>query len=171
MHGPERISPTKLADYLDVLTRAVFQSGISWRVVEAKWPGTRQALEQFDPERLADLSPDDVDRLVQDQRLVRNRRKIEATIDNAQTMLDLDREYHGFKHYLSSFKDFDAVSADLITRFKFLGASGAYYFLHVVGEPVPAHEEWMATHPPRESPARGRAPRGQDGRKAKRTAS
>jgi 3-methyladenine DNA glycosylase Tag len=146
MQAPEQISPTNLADYLDVLTRAVFQSGISWRVIEAKWPGTRQALFDFDPERLADLTPDDVDQLVKDQRLIRNRRKIEATIVNAQTLLDLDREFHGFNQYLSAFTSFDAASSDLIKRFKFLGASGAYYFLYVVGEPVPAHEEWLATH-------------------------
>jgi 3-methyladenine DNA glycosylase Tag len=155
MHAPERISPKKLADYLDVLSRAVFQSGMSWRVVEAKWPGTREALYGFDPERLADLTPDDVDRLAQDQRLIRNRRKIEATVANAQTMLDLDREYKGFKRYLGSFGDFEAVSTDLSKRFKFLGATGAYYFLHVVGEPVPAHEDWMATHPPADARRRG----------------
>jgi 3-methyladenine DNA glycosylase Tag len=148
MHAPERVTPSKLADYLDVLTRAVFQSGISWRVVEAKWPGTRAALCSFDAKQVADLTPEDVDRLVQDTRLVRNRRKIEATIDNAQTMLDLDKEYRGFKRYLSSFADFEAASADLVKRFKFLGATGAYYFLHVVGEPVPPHEEWMAAHQP-----------------------
>jgi Methyladenine glycosylase len=146
MAGPERITPTKLADYMDVLTKAVFQSGISWRVVEAKWPGTREALHNFDPDQLADLTPDDVDRLAQDQRLVRNRRKIEAIVENAQTMLDLDREHDGFGRYLKSFPDFDAASTDLVKRFKFLGATGAYYFLWVVGEPVPPHEEWMAAH-------------------------
>ena len=144
MQAPERVSPKNLADYLDVLTRAVFQSGISWRVIEAKWPGTRQALEDFDPERLADLTPDDVDRLVQDHRLVRNRRKIEATIQNAQTLLDLDKQHHGFKRYLESFGNYDALSTDLVKRFKFLGRTGAYFFLHVVGEPVPPHEEVMA---------------------------
>jgi 3-methyladenine DNA glycosylase Tag len=144
MHAPERVSPKILADYLDVLTKAVFQSGISWRVVEAKWPGTREALYGFDPERLAELTPDDVDRLAEDRRLVRNRRKIEATIVNAETMLELEREYGGFKRYPASFRDFDAASADLVKRFKFLGATGAYYFLYVVGEPVPPHEEWMA---------------------------
>ena len=161
MHGPEHIMPTKLADYLDVLTRAVFQSGISWRVVEAKWPGTRAALLDFDPERVADLTPEDVDRLASDQRLVRNRRKIEATVSNAQTMLDLDREYRGFKRYLTSFASFEAVSADLVKRFKFLGATGAYYFLYVVGEPVPPHEEWMAAHQPSATTSRprGRAAR------------
>jgi hypothetical protein len=41
--APEQITARNLADYLDVLTKAVFQSGISWRVVEAKWAGTREA--------------------------------------------------------------------------------------------------------------------------------
>jgi 3-methyladenine DNA glycosylase Tag len=146
MDGPERISPKKLGDYLDVLTKAVFQSGISWRVVEAKWAGTRAALYDFDPERVANLTPADVDRLAQDTRLVRNRRKIEATVENAQTMLDLDLEYAGFGRYLKSLGDFEAVSADLVKRFKYVGGSGAYYFLHVVGEPVPPHDTWMASH-------------------------
>jgi 3-methyladenine DNA glycosylase Tag len=157
MQGPERVSPTKLADYLDVLSKAVFQSGISWRVIDAKWPGTREALYDFDPQRLADLTPDDIDRLAEDRRLVRNRRKIEATVANAQTMLDLDRQFDGFKRYLSSFGDFAAVSADLVKRFKFLGASGAYYFLYVVGEPVPQHEEWMAMHQPKQRNRGGHA--------------
>src|SRR5262249_8492290 len=109
MHGPERVTPKKLADYLDVLTKAVFQSGISWRVVEAKWRGTREAMFNFDPERLADLTRDEIDQLAKDQRLIRNRRKIEATAANAQTMLELDRQYKGFKQYLGSFDGFDAA--------------------------------------------------------------
>jgi 3-methyladenine DNA glycosylase Tag len=145
MQGPpQQIQPDSLANYLDVLTQAVFQSGISWRVVEAKWPGTREALFEFDPRRVADLTPDDVDRLAQDTRLVRNRRKIEATIDNAHTLLDLDREHNGFKQYLESFPNYEALSADLIKRFRFLGRTGAYFFLYVVGEPVPPHAEVMA---------------------------
>ena len=144
MQAPEQISPRSLADYLDVLSKSVFQSGISWRVVEAKWPGTREALFGFDPERLADLTPDDVDQLAADTRLIRNRRKIEATAANAQTILDLDRDHRGFKNYLRSFNDFESLTVDLVKRFKFLGGMGAYYFLYVVGEPVPPHEQWMA---------------------------
>jgi 3-methyladenine DNA glycosylase Tag len=154
MEGPPRITPTGLADYLDVLTKAVFQSGISWRVVEAKWPGTRAVLDGFDPERLADLTPEDIDRLAQDTRLIRNRRKIEATVENAQTLIELDREYGGFKRYLESFGDFEKACADLVKRFKFLGRMGAYYFLYVVGEPVPSHQEVMAAQPPTRSRAR-----------------
>jgi 3-methyladenine DNA glycosylase Tag len=144
MEGPPRITPRGLPDYLDVLSKSVFQSGMSWRVVEAKWAGTREVFYGFDPERLVDLTPDDVDRLAQDTRLIRNRRKIEATIHNAQTLIDLDREHKGFKRYLESFGNYEDLSADLIKRFKFLGRMGAYYFLYVVGEPVPPHEEMMA---------------------------
>jgi 3-methyladenine DNA glycosylase Tag len=144
MEGPRQITPTGLADYLDVMSKAVFQSGISWRVVEAKWAGTREAFRGFDPKRLIDLTPDEVDQLAADTRLIRNRRKIEATIQNAQTLLDLDKQHHGFKQYLQSFDNYDALSTDLVKRFKFLGKTGAYFFLHVVGEPVPPHEEVMA---------------------------
>jgi 3-methyladenine DNA glycosylase Tag len=155
MHAPEQIVPNRLADYLDVLSKSVFQSGISWKVVDAKWPGTREALSDFDPQRLADLTPEDVDRLAGDTRLVRNRRKIEATIGNAETLLELDRQHGSFKEYLRSFSDYDALAADLVKRFKFLGEMGAYRFLHVVGEPVPSWDDWCATHHSAAPRARG----------------
>jgi 3-methyladenine DNA glycosylase Tag len=146
MEAPKQIRPKGLADYLEVMTKAAFQSGISWRVIEAKWDGFRAAFLEFDPERVAELEPPDVDRLAEDTRIVRNRKKIEATVHNAQTMLELDREYGGFRKYLRSQPDFDALVGDLKKRFKFLGDTGAYYFLWVVREPVPPHEEWMAAH-------------------------
>jgi 3-methyladenine DNA glycosylase Tag len=144
--APPRIEPTKLADYLDILSKTVFQTGMSWRVIEAKWPGTREALNDFDPETIARLTPDDVDRLAADTRLIRNRRKIEATIHNAQTMLALDREYGGFRNYLRSHPDFDSLLADMRKRFKFVGDMGAYFFLWVVSEPVPEYDEFSRTH-------------------------
>ena len=145
MKAPERIQPRGLADYLDVMTRAVFQSGMSWRVVEAKWDGFREAFHDFDPEWVANLGEEDVERLASDRAIVRNRRKIEATIENAATMLELESEHGGFKEYLRSHGGFEETSADLVRRFKFLGDTGAYYFLYVVGEKVPPHEEWRAS--------------------------
>ena len=149
MQAPQQIEPTGLADYLEVMTKAVFQSGMSWQVVEAKWGGFREAFAGFDPATVAAFTGDDVERLVEDARIIRNRRKIEATIHNAQVMLELDREYKGFGRYLRSQPDYEALVADLRGNFKFVGDSGAYYFLYVVGEPTPPHEEWMAAHPPR----------------------
>jgi len=143
-----QIEPKGLADYLDVLSKAVFQSGISWHVVEAKWEGTREAFRGFDPRKVANLTPKQIDALAEDTRLIRNRRKIEATVENAETMLQLDDEFGGFKKYLRSHDDFEALSADLVKRFKFVGEMGSYYFLQVVGEPVPPHEQWMKAHRP-----------------------
>ena len=146
MQAPTQIEPARLADYLDVLTRAVFQSGMSWRVVEAKWSGFRAAFADFDPATVAAFTDDDVERLAADTRIIRNRRKIEATITNAQAMLALDDEPGGFVGWLRAQDDFDATVAALRGEFRFLGDMGAYYLLYVVQEPVPSHEEWMETH-------------------------
>ncbi len=158
---PTQITVKRLADYLDVLTQAVFQSGISWKVVRAKWPGTREAFGGFVPEKVADLTPADVDALAADTRLIRNRRKIEATVQNAETMLAVEAEFGGFRLYLRSFPDYDALQADLVQRFKFLGPMGAYWFLYVVKEEVPPHEEWEATYKPGGPP---KARKGKEGR-------
>src|SRR5438270_4862886 len=100
MHGGTRAQPASLAGYFDALTRAVFQPGLNWKVIEAKWPDIGRALDGFDPEKVADLAPPDIDTLMGDPRVIRNRRKLEATVENAKTMLDLDREHGGFVHYL-----------------------------------------------------------------------
>jgi 3-methyladenine DNA glycosylase Tag len=146
MEAPTQIRPKGLADYLEVMTKSAFQSGINWRVIEAKWDGFREAFHGFAPEWVASLDPPDIDRLAADTRIVRNRKKIEATVHNAQTMLDLDREHNGFRNYLRSHGGFEETVADMRKRFKFLGDLGVYYFLYVVGEEVPAHEDWMAAH-------------------------
>jgi 3-methyladenine DNA glycosylase Tag len=160
VEAPKQIKPKSLGDYLEVMSRAAFQSGISWRVIEAKWDGFREAFSGFDAKKVASLEPPDVDRLMEDTRIVRNRAKIEATVHNARTMVDLDEEYGGFRKYLRSFGgDFEALVKDMRKRFKFLGDTGAYYFLHVVGEQVPSHEEWMAEHGAARASRGGRARR------------
>lgn len=144
MEPPKQIVPTKLADYLEVLSKAVFESGMSWAIVEAKWPGFQAAFHGFDPARIANLSPDEIDALTNDPRIIRNRRKIESTIHNAQQMLEAEREHGSFRAYLESLGGFEAQGAALRKRFKHVGDFGAYYFLYVIGQPVPAHNEFRA---------------------------
>lgn len=55
METPKQIRPKSSADYLDVMSKSVFQTGISWKVVESKWPGTREAFQGFDPVRVATI--------------------------------------------------------------------------------------------------------------------
>lgn len=144
MEPPKQIVPVKLADYLEVLTKAVFESGMSWKIIESKWPGFQVAFGGFDPEAVASLSPDEIDSLTNDTRIVRNRRKIEATIHNAATMIEVEREFGSMPAYLRSQPGFWALVKDMRKRFKHVGDFGAYYFLYVVGEPVPAHEDFRA---------------------------
>lgn len=143
--GPPKIKPKSLADYFEVLTRTIFQSGMSWRVIERKWDGFREAFSGFDPKKVTRLTPQDVDRLVKDSQIIRNRRKIEATVANAEIILHLDRQKGGFKEFLRSQGGFENTVSALRSHFKFLGDLGAYYFLWVVSEPVPSYEDWCAS--------------------------
>jgi 3-methyladenine DNA glycosylase Tag len=139
--APKRSRPRDLSGYLEQITRAVFQGGISRRVVEAKWDGIRDAFFGFDPRVVAGLDTRDIDTLMADARVIRNRAKLEGTVDNAQTLLELDAEHGSFRRYLRSHGDYERTVADLKRQFRFLGDTGAYYFLYTVGERVPAHEE------------------------------
>jgi DNA-3-methyladenine glycosylase I len=152
---PPRRRPKDLAGYLETLSKPVFQAGMNWRVIDAKWDGIREAFKDFDPKAVAAFRPRDVERLLKDSRVVRSRGKIEAVVDNAQTMLELDSEYGSFRKYLRSQGDFPATVADLKRQFRYIGDTGAYTFLYMVGEPVPPHEEWMASE--RGGRRRGRA--------------
>ncbi|HUV26114.1 MAG TPA: DNA-3-methyladenine glycosylase I [Anaerolineales bacterium] len=87
---PEQIQPGSLNDYLEVMSKAVFQSGMSWRVVEAKWSGTREAFHDFDVAQVAAFDERDIDALTKDTRVIRNYRKLNAIVSNAQTMIALD---------------------------------------------------------------------------------
>jgi DNA-3-methyladenine glycosylase I len=142
MQVPEKIQPCLLADYLEVMIRSVFQTGLSWRVVDSKWPGIRDALRGFDPEAIAMISESDLDELAQDRRVIRNRRKLEAIVGNARRMLELDEAHGSFRDYLRSHGGFEEAVKDLRKQFKYLGDMGAYHFLWVVGEEVPSYEEW-----------------------------
>lgn len=140
--APEQIVPQRTGDYLEIMSKAIFQTGISWQVVHKKWPGINEAFRGFDHRRVASLTELELADIGADPRVIRNRRKIEAIVDNARTMLDLEEQHGSFKDYLRSHGDFEKTVADLRKRFKFLGEMGAFYFLYVVGEEVPSYEDW-----------------------------
>ena len=144
--GPEKITPESLDDYLEIMSKSVFQSGMSWKVVDSKWPGTKEAFYDFDVHKVADLIEPDIDKLVQDTRVIRNRRKLEAVVSNAQSIIRLDKEYGAFQDYLRSQDSFDDTLKRMRKDFKFMGPTGVYIFLYVVGEEVPSHEEFEAVY-------------------------
>jgi len=140
--APPRITPKSLDDYFEIQTKAVFQSRMSWKVVEAKWPTTREALDEFQVAAIASYGPERLAELGDDARVIRNKRKLAAITDNARKMIELDEQYDGFRNYLRSFGDFYLLMEDIRKQFKFMGPVGIYYWMWVVGEDVPPHEEF-----------------------------
>lgn len=81
-----------------------FQAGLSWITILRRRPGFREAFHDFDLERVAAFTPADVDSLMQNTGIIRNRAKIDATISNARIALDMTHERPGsFEELLWSF--------------------------------------------------------------------
>ncbi|MBG6212951.1 MAG: DNA-3-methyladenine glycosylase I [Cryobacterium sp.] len=80
-----------------------FQSGLSWAIILRKRPGFRAAFADFNPDRVATFDDDDMARLLNDAKIVRNRLKIRATITNAQATVAL-REQSGLVDFVWSFR-------------------------------------------------------------------
>ncbi|OLC53516.1 MAG: hypothetical protein AUH85_14205 [Chloroflexi bacterium 13_1_40CM_4_68_4] len=143
--GPPQYTPKSLDDYLEYLSKPVFQAGISWRVVDAKWPGIRKAFHDFKVERVARMTEREIDTVANDESVIRSRPKIAAVVHNANALLELERA-GGFKKHLRSFAEYEPLATDLKKRFKFIGDSGAYHFLWTVKHPVPEWHDWAKAH-------------------------
>jgi len=121
--------------WLATMTRAVFQAGFNWKVIEAKWPGFEIAFRGFDPGRCALMSDDDLDTLLKDKRIVRNGAKIRSVAENASFLCDLAAE-HGTA--ANAFANWPAADyAGLLTLLKKrgsrLGGTSGQYFLRAMG--------------------------------------
>lgn len=151
------MNPT-LNDYLEVMSRAVFQAGLSWAAIGKHWDAYLREFDGFDPVKVARYTEGDVDRLMRADGVLHSARKIRGTIANAAALLEValraaqsDRGAPGgsgaFQAYLRSFASYADLAADLKKRFKFMGDMNVWYFLFRVHEPVPKFEHWVKTIP------------------------
>ncbi len=143
--------PRDDSGYFDLMSRAIFTAGLNWSMVEKKWPNFREAFGGFSPAKVAKLSEREVKTLMNNPGIVRNEKKIRATVQNARTILDLEKEYGSVRGYIDSFgKQEGRLQEELQNRFKHMGPSTARVFLWMVGYPLtPTKEEkmWMKGHP------------------------
>ncbi len=130
------------------------QAGLSWRTILNKRENYRRAFEGFDPARVARYGERDIERLLADRGIVRNRLKIESTINNAQRLLRVIEEFGSFDRYVWGFvggrpikngftslselpaktAESETMSRDLLRRgFKFVGPTICYAFMQAVG--------------------------------------
>jgi Methyladenine glycosylase len=144
---PDVVVDAGLADYLEVMSRAVFQAGLSWASIGAHWQEYREAFDGFDPHKVARYTEGDVDRLMRTEGVLHSARKLRATISNAAAILEVDRSFGSVRSYLRSFDGYAALAADFKKRFKFMGDMNVWYFLFRVHEPVPRFEHWVNTIP------------------------
>lgn len=121
--------------WLSAMSQAVFSAGFSWDVIEKKWPGFEEAFDHFDPHRVAFYADRDIARLLKDTRIVRNGAKIQATIANAQFVIDTAKEHGSFTKFLKAWPASDQIG--LMEHVKkhasHLGPSATTYFLRSNG--------------------------------------
>ena len=150
--GKEVTDDLKMFEFL-VLESA--QAGLSWITILKRRDAYQNAFADYNAEKVAKMTIQDVERLMQDSGIIRNRRKIEATISNAQHFLEIKKEFGNFCDYLRSFLPdrkpvinhwktlseipsstllSDAISKDMKKRgFKFFGTTICYAHLQAVG--------------------------------------
>ncbi len=131
-----------------------FQAGLSWQIVLKKREAFREAFDRFNPEIIAEYTPDKIEELVQNKAIIRNRMKIKACVNNAQRFLEVQKEFGSFDKYIwgfvngkpivNEFKSLkelpaktelsDKLSADLKKRgFKFVGSTVIYAHMQATG--------------------------------------
>lgn len=132
--------------YFENLTRVIFQAGLNWHVIDNKWPTTLKAFEKFSVAKVAAFTNRDVERLLKDEGIVRNRKKVCATISNAVEFQNIKKQYGSFQKYIDGLdksKNYTIVVNELTKRFKHLGPSSAATFLYTVGEKI---DPWGMEH-------------------------
>jgi DNA-3-methyladenine glycosylase I len=133
----------------EALTLGVFEVGLSWSVVFGKRDAFRKAFRNFDVARVAAMTERDVDRLVGDASIIRNRAKIQATVDNASAMMaasptlaELARSYEiarkraprSIAGLPKSTPQAEAFAKQLKSQgYRFLGPTSVYAFMQNVG--------------------------------------
>jgi DNA-3-methyladenine glycosylase I len=141
-HDPERL--------FEKVCLEGFQAGLSWITILRRRPAFREVFHGFDPRRVASMTEADVERLLDDERIIRHRGKIEATIQNARATLALDESLDELlwsfapslrSHHPASFAEVPAVttestamSKELRRRgFRFVGPTTMYALMQATG--------------------------------------
>jgi 3-methyladenine DNA glycosylase Tag len=129
--SPAKIKATPADRFLAEMTRAIFQAGFNWKVVDNKWEGFEEAFEGFDLGRWHFMSDDDVAMLMDDTRIVRLAPKIRAVQANATMLLDVEADHGSAGKFFADWPstDFVGLLAYLKKNGSRIGGATAQYFL------------------------------------------
>lgn len=148
-HDHEWCQPRFDDQYLfEMLILESFQAGLSWECVLNKREDFRKAFDGFEIEKICSYNDEKIQELLQNEKIIRNRLKINAAINNSKVFKEIQREYGSFYEYLRTFtcgqilyetdqttnQLSDRISKDLKNRgMKFVGSTIVYSFLQAVG--------------------------------------
>ena len=139
----------------EMLILESFQAGLSWECVLNKRESFRQAFDNFNIDKIINYSDEKIQELLQNKGIIRNRLKINATINNSKIFKDIQEQYGTFSKYLETFTNneviyeigkttsnlSDNISKDLQKRgMKFVGSTIIYSFLQAIGV-IYSHDE------------------------------
>ena len=135
----------------EMLLLESFQAGLSWECILNKRDYFKEAFDNYNPNIIIKYNEDKIDELLSNKNIIRNRRKIEATINNAKIFLKIKKEYGSFSNYIWHFTNgkiikntndsfqttsplSDTISNDLKKRgMKFVGSTIIYSYLQAIG--------------------------------------
>ena len=129
--------------YFENMTRCIFQAGLTWKLIADRWPNFEKAFKDFNIEVVADFDEEDIERLLLDSGILRNRAKIEATLINALVFMKIKEEYGSFRNFMDSLdksENYKFVKKELAKRFSRMGPKSAMVFLYSIGEDI-KHED------------------------------
>lgn len=134
------------------LVLETFHSGLSWQLVLSKMPDFKEAFDELDPAIVSQYTTNDVERLLQNDKIIRHHSKIEATINNAQRFLEVAKEWGSFSRYIWHFTEDEpvvrGVGEPMLTRsslsdqivndmkrrgFRFIGSTTIHSYLQGIG--------------------------------------
>jgi 3-methyladenine DNA glycosylase Tag len=154
MFGPEAVKgvhmPADLTarnirtvdQYLELMARAIFASGLSWAVVDKRWSKIRRAFGGFSAVATAGLTDADLIEVLDTPGVIGNQGKVEAVREAAQVLLARRSEFGSVGRWLDALEDF-AAQAKALRKARFIGPFGAYYVLSVAGFEVPDYQTWL----------------------------
>lgn len=125
--------------YFETMSRVIFLAGLNWRMIDRKWPNFKEAFMNFSIDKVAKFGEKDIQRLVSNTGIVRNRAKILAVINNAKQFQRTKEEYGSFERFIDSLdksENYAFVIKELGKQFSRIGSSSARIFLYSVGEDI-----------------------------------
>lgn len=138
----------------EMLLLESFQAGLSWECILNKRESFKESFDNFDYEKISKYDDNKVNELIENKNIIRNRRKIIATIKNAKIFMEIQKEYKSFSNYIWHFTKgnviyeynkttsslSDEISKDLYKRgMRFVGSTIIYSYLQAIGV-INSHE-------------------------------